>query len=180
MSKQARYGRVASRRLAAVIAMSVVLFSGAAFADQQISVVDVQKVITASKAGQRARQEVEAEVKRGESRVSALKGEFESLEKSMQKQAELLSGVALEEKQGELRKKERALRVALEDQRDAIARKNRSEVGKVVGKIDGIIKELGASGKYGVILDANPQLVLYYDKAIDISDVVVAKLDERS
>jgi Skp family chaperone for outer membrane proteins len=119
-------------------------------------------------------------VKRGESRVAALKGEFESLEKSMQKQAELLSGAALEEKQGELRKKERALRVALEDQRDAIARKNRSEVGKVVGKIDGIIKELGASGKYGVILDANPQLVLYYDKGIDISDVVVAKLDERS
>ena len=90
-----------------------------------------------------------------------------------------MSGSALEEKQGELRKKERTLRVALEDQRDVIARKNRTEIGKVVSKIDGIIKEMGSSGKYGVIIDADPRLVLFYDKKLDISDEVISKLDGR-
>lgn len=154
-------------------------FARSVEAEARVSVVDVQRVITTSKAGQRARQEVEAEVKKGEARIASLKSEFESLEKGIQKQAEVLSGTALEEKQGELRKKERALRVALEDQRDVITRKNRAEIGKVVTRIDAIIKELGASGKYGVIIDADPRLVLYYDKKLDISDEVIAKLDQR-
>ena len=157
----------------------VVTLSTGALAEREISVVDVQRVITSSKAGQRARQELEAEVKRGESRLASLKEEFESLQKNVQKQSEVLSGTALEEKQAELRRKERALRSALEDQRDALARKNRAEIGKVVGKIDAIIKELGKSGQYGIIIDADPRSVLYYDKLLDISDVVVEKLDER-
>jgi len=154
-------------------------FSQSVEAEARVSVVDVQRVITTSKAGQRARQEVEAEVKKGESRIASLKSEFESLEKAIQKQADVLSGTALEEKQGELRKKERALRVALEDQRDVITRKNRAEIGKVVNKIDAIIKEMGASGRYGVIIDSDPRLVLFYDKKLDISNEVISKLDGR-
>lgn len=164
---------------AVVIGTLVIAMATGAHADRQISVVDVQRVITSSKAGQRARQELEAEAKRAESRISSLKEEFEALQKSVQKQAEVLSGPALEEKQAELRKKERALRTALEDQRDALSRKNRTEIDKVVSKIDAIIKELGKSGRYGVIIDADPRSVLYYDKALDISDEVVAKVDER-
>jgi outer membrane protein len=154
-------------------------FSQSVEAEARVSVVDVQRVITTSKAGQRARQEVEAEVKKGESRIASLKSEFEALEKAIQKQADVLSGTALEEKQGELRKKERALRVALEDQRDVITRKNRAEIGKVVNKIDAIIKEMGASGRYGVIIDSDPRLVLFYDKKLDISDEVISRLDGR-
>jgi outer membrane protein len=160
-------------------AMVLAGFSRSVEAEARVSVVDVQRVITTSKAGQRARQEVEAEVKKGESRIASLKSEFESLEKAIQKQADVLSGTALEEKQGELRKKERALRVALEDQRDVITRKNRAEIGKVVNKIDAIIKEMGASGRYGVIIDSDPRLVLFYDKKLDISDEVITKLDGR-
>jgi len=154
-------------------------FSQSVEAEARVSVVDVQRVITTSKAGQRARQEVEAEVKKGESRIASLKSEFEALEKAIQKQADVISGTALEEKQGELRKKERALRVALEDQRDVITRKNRAEIGKVVNKIDAIIKEMGASGRYGVIIDSDPRLVLFYDKKLDISDEVISRLDGR-
>ena len=160
-------------------AMVLAGFSRSVEAEARVSVVDVQRVITTSKAGQRARQEVEAEVKKGESRIASLKSEFEALEKAIQKQADVLSGTALEEKQGELRKKERALRVALEDQRDVITRKNRTEIGKVVNKIDAIIKEMGASGRYGVIIDSDPRLVLFYDKKLDISDEVITKLDGR-
>lgn len=160
-------------------AMMLTGFSHSVEAEARVSVVDVQRVITTSKAGQKARQEVEAEVKKGESRIASLKSEFEALERGIQKQADVLSGSALEEKQGELRKKERTLRVALEDQRDVIARKNRTEIGKVVSKIDGIIKEMGSSGKYGVIIDADPRLVLFYDKKLDISDEVISKLDGR-
>jgi outer membrane protein len=160
-------------------AMVLAGFSQSVEAEARVSVVDVQRVITSSKAGQRARQEVEAEVKKGESRITSLKSEFEALEKGIQKQADVLSGTALEEKQGELRKKERALRVALEDQRDVITRKNRAEIGKVVNKIDAIIKEMGASGRYGVIIDSDPRLVLFYDKKLDISDEVISKLDGR-
>jgi len=160
-------------------AMVLAGFSQSVEAEARVSVVDVQRVITTSKAGQRARQEVEAEVKKGESRIASLKSEFEALEKAIQKQADVISGTALEEKQGELRKKERALRVALEDQRDVITRKNRAEIGKVVNKIDAIIKEMGASGRYGVIIDSDPRLVLFYDKKLDISDEVISKLDGR-
>lgn len=160
-------------------AMVLAGFSESVEAEARVSVVDVQRVITTSKAGQRARQEVEAEVKKGESRIASLKSEFEALEKGIQKQADVLSGTALEEKQGELRKKERALRVALEDQRDVITRKNRAEIGKVVTKIDAIIKEMGASGRYGVIIDSDPRLVLFYDKKLDISNEVISKLDGR-
>jgi outer membrane protein len=160
-------------------AMVLAGFSESVEAEARVSVVDVQRVITTSKAGQRARQEVEAEVKKGESRIASLKSEFEALEKAIQKQADVLSGTALEEKQGELRKKERALRVALEDQRDVITRKNRAEIGKVVTKIDAIIKEMGASGRYGVIIDSDPRLVLFYDKKLDISNEVISKLDGR-
>jgi Skp family chaperone for outer membrane proteins len=151
-----------------------------AHADDSVYTVDVQRVITESIMGKAARANVENEVKKGEAKLKSLKSDFESLEKDFQRQSELLSGAALEEKKTTLRRKERDLQIALEDQKEAVGRKNQAEISKVIGEIDKVIQDLGKTGSYGLIMEADPRVVVYRRDSLDLTDKVVKMLDAKS
>ena len=145
----------------------------------EIAVVDVQRVVNESILGKAARNNVDAAVKTGTVKLETMKKEMQSLQEGLAKQSSVLSGTALQEKQDSLQKKQRALEEAYQDQQKTLARKNEQEIGKVVSKVDTVVKQLAKEGGYAFVLEKDPRVVVYAGPEIDITKKVIAVLDEE-
>lgn len=143
-------------------------------------VVDMERVIAESIAGKAARNTMQEEVKKAERKLQLLKNEVEKLKSDAAKQVNVLSDAAIEERKEAIAKRERDLQRSIEDNREELAKKNDAEMGKVVKRIDEVIKELAESGKYPLIIEKDPRYVVYANSRFDITDVVIGALDSKS
>lgn len=148
-------------------------------AAEGVYVVDVQKVLSASVLGKAARSNMEAEVKKSESRLAAQRQEFDRLKTDLGKQQAVLSKEALEQKSAGLKKKQRELELGLADEQDKLRRKNGEEIEKVLVEIRKVLSSMAEEKEYPVIIEKDPRLVVYVDPKLDLSDRVVAHLDKQ-
>ena len=144
-----------------------------------VFVVDVQKVLSASLMGKAARSNMEVEVKKSETRLAAQKQEFERLRADFAKQQAVLSKEAQEQKGESLKKKQRELELGLADEQDKLRRKNGDEIEKVLVEIRKILAQMANDKKYPVIIEKDPRLVVYVSPNLDLTEKVVAALDEQ-
>jgi outer membrane protein len=140
-------------------------------------VVDVQRIIAESKAGKVARKDLEVLISKEEERLKELQTEVVTLRKELDKQSAVLSGGALDQKLQAMKAKEREISRLYEDKRDEITRKNQAEIGKLVLRIDSLITSLAKKKSATFVVEADPRVVLYSSKSLDITDEVIAALD---
>ncbi len=157
------------------------LVSRQCLADQGIkyAVVDTQRVINDSIVGKAARNNLEAQIKKGQARLSQLKADFEKQRGDLEKQSSILSGQALEEKREALAKKQVDLQRTVQDLQEDLARKNDAEIGKVIEQISVVVKDLSKSRGYTFVFERDKQLVVYSSDRIDITPEVVEALDKK-
>lgn len=148
-------------------------------APEGVFVVDVQKVLSASLVGKAARSNIESEVKKAETRLAAQKQEVERLKSDLSKQQGVLSKEALEQKTESLKRKQRDLELGMADEQDKLKRKNAEEIEKVLAEIRKVLAKLAADRKYPVIIEKDPRLVVYVSPNLDLTDRVVAALDQE-
>lgn len=165
--------------LCATAVIRVLLLCSSVIAEQsEIYLVDMQRVIDESIIGKAAKSTVEAEAKKSEMKLQVLRSEIEKLRDGVAKQSSVLSASALDERKDQLAKRERDLERTLEDQREMIGRKKDIEMSKVVEHIDKAVRALAGSGKYPVILERDPRFIIYADSRLDLTKLVVEKVDE--
>ena len=144
-----------------------------------VYVVDVQKVLSTSLLGKAARSNMDAEVKKAETRLAAQKQEVERLKADLSKQQAVLSKEALGQKSESLKKKQRDLELGLADEQDKLKRKNGQEIEKVLTEIRKVLAQIAKEKEYPVIIEKDPRLVVYVSPELDLTDKVVAVLDEE-
>ncbi len=154
--------------------------SPVASAEQQIYVVDVQKVVSESVIGKAAKSNLESEMKKSESKLVAQKQEVEKLVQDFNKQKALLSKEALEQKAEALRRKERDAKLLMAEEQDKIRRKNSQEIDKVVAEVKAILDNLAEDQEYSMIVEKDPRLVVYVDPKYDITQKVIKALDSKT
>lgn len=147
---------------------------------QGVFVVDVQKVLSNSLAGKAARSNVEAEVKKSEARLAGQRQEVERLRADLGKQQAVLSKEALEQKSQVLKKKQRELELGLADEQDKLRRKNGEEIEKVLVEIRAVLAKFSEEKKYPVIIEKDSRLVVYVNPELDLTDKVIAALDQHT
>ncbi len=155
------------------------VLSARAESSDEIYVVDMQRVIGESIIGKAARNTLESEAKKRQAALSAKASELEKAKAEIGKQSALLSPSALEEKRTSLEKGTRDLERLVQDNRDALSRKNNAEIEKIVAQVDEILKELGAKGKYKFILEKDRRVVVYADPKFDLTEQVIKTLDSK-
>ena len=148
-------------------------------APEGVFVVDVQKVISTSLIGKAAKSNIEAEVKKAETRLAAQRQEVERLKTDLSKQQAVLSKEALDQKSENLIRKQRDLELGMADEQDKLKRKNGEEIEKVLAEIRKILAKLSADRKYPVIIEKDPRLVVYVSPNLDLTDRVIAALDQE-
>jgi outer membrane protein len=146
---------------------------------ENVMVVNMQKVIDQSIMGKAARADLQDDLKKREASLGGRRTEVEKLKADLQKQASLLAGAALADRQQAIAKKERDLQQEFEAQRDEMARKTDSQMKKIISQIDAVLSDIVKSKENAIVVEQDPRLVVYSDPKLDITDEVVKRLNDK-
>jgi outer membrane protein len=143
----------------------------------KIGIVDFQKVFETSTAGKAAKEEINTEGKKLEADLKAKGAELEETKKRLEREALVMDRDKREEKEREFRIKVndfKSLQKKYERDLQRIQKRLLSEMKKDVLEIIG---EVGKAEGYLMIIEKIG--VLYAPTALDISDTIIQKYNER-
>ncbi|KJU85460.1 outer membrane chaperone Skp [Candidatus Magnetobacterium bavaricum] len=169
------------RVLTALVAVvMLVCFNGKVMAQsgggQKLAFVDVQKVLSDSEPGKKAKASLETFVKSHQGKIDEKEKAIEKLKGEIENKGTALSEDAKKKKQDELQSMMRDLKRMASDAQEDI-RKKESEITKDVFKdIKDIIGAVGKEEGYSAIMDNN--VLLYSGDGVDVTEKVIKKYNE--
>jgi outer membrane protein len=138
--------------------------------------IDLQKVLNESEAGKKAKSDLDALIKSRESTIEEKGKAIEKLKGELEKQASVLSTDAKKKKEDELEKMLREYQRLVQDSQAEVKKKEGELTDTIIKEIREIIEKIGAEEGYALIIEKG--LVLYSNKDIDITDMVMKKYNE--
>jgi len=146
-------------------------------ADLKIGVMNVQKIIVECDAGKEAKS-------RFAQKMEELKSSFKEEEnalKELQDEIKKKSSAWSEEKKAEkirvFQKNGRDLKAKTDDARFEMKQLQDKELEPILKALEKVVDTFGKENEYTTIMDSKSG-VIYFDKKVDISDVIVQKLNE--
>jgi outer membrane protein len=169
---------VAVRSLVAAVA--VLVWAAAAFAEEpRIAVVDVDQAINATDQGKKAREELTKRRKAAEAQLKPMIEKGKALAEELQSKRFVLSEEALYQKQLELAEVQNDVRAKGAELEGQFKIDYERLVGPLRQKLGEIIAEIGKSEGYTMILERNSPGLLYSREALDITDLVIQRLNKK-
>ena len=163
--------------LAIIMFFTVSMAVGVSAAELKIGIVDFQQVVEQSQPGQKVEAELKQEGERLEAELEKDKKELEALKERIEREAAVMSREAREEKEIEFRVKARNLQEKEKRYRSEFVGKQRQEVDTLRKVVLEIAQDLGKQEGYTMVISKVG--VLYHDPAVDLTDKVVKRLNER-
>ena len=160
-----------------LIALALNFGFGAQAAEVKIGVIDFQQVVEKSEPGQRVEAGLKKEGERIEAELTKDQDELKALKEKMEREAMVMSREAREEKEIEFRVKARNFQEKEQEFRKMYVEKRNKEVNNLRKVVVEIAQEIGK--KEGFTMVMSNAGVLYNDPAIDLTDKVVAMLNQR-
>jgi outer membrane protein len=147
---------------------------------QQIKVglIDVQKVLSESNAGKKARENFQVQVKKAEGNLLRQKQELEKLKADMDKRGPLLKEDDRKNLEKELQRKYVAYQQDMRDSQEELQQKERAMTAEILKELETVVTEVGKGEKFTLILERSQ--LLYGDQAVDITNKVVELYNSRS
>ena len=139
----------------------------------KIGIVDFQRVIDTSNVGKRSAGEIKGQGKKMEQVLKEKEAEVEELKKTLEQKALVMSQVAREEKERNLRMKTNDLVSLKKRYLDILKELNLKLSSRIKKDVFQIVEDLGKRGGYLLILEKQIGGVVYAPGAIDITDKVI-------
>jgi len=147
-------------------------------AAQKIGIISPLEVLFESAAGQEVKKTLEAEFQKLQSSLQQDKEVLEALQADIQKKVSVWSDDTRQQKESELQKKA----VTLKNKKDLADMEMEELQSKLVAPIfkamEAVIDEIGKEKGFSLIMDSRAG-VLFMDEGMDISALVVQRLNER-
>jgi outer membrane protein len=145
----------------------------------KLGIVDLQRALNESKAGQRAKEQFKGEFEKMQESLKREKEALDRLKDELDKKSLVLKEDERKSMSEEFERKRRDLRRKLEDS-DADLRKRDSELtAEILRQLAEVIQEIGKRDGYTAILENSASSVLYGDKSVDMTDEVIRTFDAR-
>ena len=163
--------------------VALVAFVGNAVAaekDVRIGYVNLQKALMDSKAGKKAKADFKAQVDKLEKRLQGKKEELEKMKEDLERRAVVMREEERRKLADEFERKRLDLKLDFEDSQAELQKKDQELTGTIVQKLQGIIKDIGDTKGYTLILELGSSPVLYFKSSDDITDEVLKKFDSQS
>lgn len=155
------------------------LFAMPAWAQQiKIGLIDIQKAISDSQQGKKAREKFQVQVKKVEADMSRQKQEVEKIKADIDKKGPLLKEDDRRKLEADLQKKYVVYQRDLRDFQEELQQKEREITTEILKELEGVVVEVGKSEKFTLILERSQ--LLYSDQGIDITSRVVELYNSRS
>lgn len=173
-------GRTSFRGIGAglLAALLVVAGAGGAAAQDKVGVVDLQRCLNDSKMGKRYKAEFTAEAERMKAELEREEDVLKGLREELEKQGMILSETARGEKERAYRERVDAFKEKFQQSQQVLQRRDQELTRRILRDLQGVIRELGETGGYALIVERGEGGVLYTPAQADITDEVVRRYDK--
>ena len=171
------------QRMIRVLLPALVLVLGgarvAAAQEVKIGVVDIEQALVSTDEGKAAREEINRKNREARAQVEPLMEQRKTLAEELQGKKYVLSDDAMFQKQVQLAELENKIKSKI----DELDGQLKIEQGKVLAplqnKLQSIIESIGKEQGFTLILARNNPYVMYSREALDITDLVVARFNQK-
>jgi outer membrane protein len=143
-----------------------------------IVTVNIQEVLLGSSSGQAVKKVLEEKVLEFQEKFQTEQEEVEAMRAEIEKKSSVWSQQVREEKEREYQKMVRELQAKSEDAQFEMQQLEKQIMEPVVQELQKVIADMGEKNSYAMIIDSRAGL-LYFDKTLDISELVTKELDSR-
>ncbi len=163
----------------AILVLCFLLISIPAWGQEKVKIgfVDIQKAITESQAGKRAKERFQAQVKKVESDLMKEKQEVERMKSDFDKKGALLKEEEKVNLEKELQRKALGYQRSMQDSQEELRQKENEMTGAILQDLQKIVVEIGKKEKFTLILERSQ--VLYSDQGVDITPKVIELYNGR-
>lgn len=157
--------------------MSCGSFAVAKAGELKIGVMNVQKVLVMSEAGQKAKGKFDSKRKELEEKFKGEQAALIALQQEIEKKSSVWSKEKKDEKVLEYNKMGRDLQTKTEDARQDMKRLQDKELEPILKALETVVDNFGEKNGYTIILDSKNS-VIYFDEAHDVSDAIIVDLNK--
>jgi outer membrane protein len=178
---QGKKGGVMKKVFFLILGLSMVLFfqsSQAASQPAKVGVMDLDKFQKTSKAFQTTAAAMKKKFEELQKKLDDERAAVTKLEEDFKKQSMMLSLDAQEGKQRELEKKRRYYKYLYEDSTQEMKDTEMEAIKKIMKELEKIVEKIGEQEGFTVILEKRTLGLVYYNKAVDVTDRVVEAYDK--
>lgn len=166
-----------------VIAVAALLAWGLGAKDDKtlvIGIVDLDQAISATARGKAARDELERKAREAEAKFAPLRDSYEEAVKELEAKRFILSEEALLQKQLDIQGLQNKIETARKEIEGDLELSRARVIVPLRTELVGIVEEVGREGGFSLILMKGMQGVLYSREALDVTDLVIEKLNQKS
>jgi outer membrane protein len=158
----------------------IVVFPGLVWAQEKVKIgyIDLQRAISESQAGKRAKERFQAQVKKVESDLLKEKQELERLRAELDKKGPLLREEERRNLEADLQKRYVNYQRTMNDHQQDLRQKEGAMTGDILKELEKIVNEVGKAEKFTLILERSQ--LLYSDQGIDVTNKVIEVYNARS
>jgi outer membrane protein len=148
------------------------------WAQVKIGFIDVQRAISESQAGKRAKDKFQAQVKKAEADLLKEKTDLERLKGELDKKAPLLKEDEKRNLEGDLQRRYVNYQRSMADQQQELRQKEGEMTADILKELEKIVNEVGKAEKFTLILERSQ--ILYSDQGVDITNKVIEVYNGRN
>ncbi|MCK4549549.1 MAG: OmpH family outer membrane protein [Candidatus Krumholzibacteria bacterium] len=168
-----------------VIVLALCMLTAAAVpasAEIKIGYIDTVKIFANYKETIEAEEVYKKEVEVWKKQAEEMETELARMREEIQSQSLMLSAEKLEEKRLVFDQRMKDYQKYMQDifgETGEAARRNKELTEPIVEKINGIIEIVAEEEGFTLVLDSSQGVIVYADKEIDITDMIIARLDTQ-
>ncbi|HEV8723508.1 MAG TPA: OmpH family outer membrane protein [Candidatus Binatia bacterium] len=157
----------------------LVLSCSVALAQERIKIgfIDIQRIISESQAGKKAKDRFQAQVKKAEADVQKERQDLERLKNDLDKKGPLLKEEERRNLEADFQKRSVSLQRTMGDYQQDLQRKNNEMMAEILKELEQVVTEVGKAEKFTLILERSQ--ILYSDQATDITSRVIEVYNSR-
>jgi len=163
-----------------LVVICLFLSAGIGWSQERVKIgfIDVQRAITESQAGKRAKERFQAQVKKAEGELLREKQELERLKADLDKKGPLLKDEEKRNLEADLQRRYVNYQRGMQDQQQELRQREGEMTGDILKELEKIVNEIGKAEKFTLILERSQ--ILYSDQGIDITNRVIEAFNSRS
>ncbi len=160
------------------IACSLILNAGLARAGEfKVGTIDMQRCIQSSETGRKAKAELEGAFNKKKKELQEQETALKKAQEEFQKKQAALSDSARKEQQQKLQEKFMKYQENLQRSQAEIQKKEQEMSEPIIRKIREKVAEIAKRKELSLVLEGNPQIVMYSDDKLDITEEVLKSLN---
>lgn len=164
-----------------LLGLAAILVWGTAAQDEpvRIGIVDVDQVVSSTEEGKAARQELERKQRDAQAQIEPMYARYQEQEEDLKQKRFVLSEEALFQKQLDLAEMRSQIQNKGKELEDQLKLDQARIEGPIKRKLLEIIQETGKGAGFTLILQRGGAGMLYAREALDITDLIVEKYNQK-